>query len=261
MTPSLTIWDAHYDEYARLVFHLGNPEHRHHRGENQPAGVERLICHEGPWLDGIAPQVRRRSIIAPCVPPHALGQFKNKGFTKAFTKDEAQRRAWGDNAVTLPPVVSEWQYDKSVERPTVSLVHFYVERHPDGAKFTREAGCPNYGISQHSTPGDDIELLKTSRFLLHAKEMGYLCNAVIKAISARTPIIFTPGSWQYGYADYLTPGFDCLIVKTPQDAIAASEIPETEYQQMRQNMRETIRKIQATYPSVREAAVAMVKSL
>jgi hypothetical protein len=64
-------------------------------------------------------------------------------------------------------------------------------------------GVVNYGFPNNPTFSAE-SVINTSKYLFHAKEVGYLCNVVIKAINLGTPVIFTSKSYQYGYKDYIT---------------------------------------------------------
>jgi len=198
MLNKFTIWDWHGDEYNRLQFYINNVER--YIGEEFPIS-DKLIMPEGYWMYSVPAELRSNIIIYPCVKD--LNNIKDLGYKYALVKDSAQQLNWGiDNSVILPPVFNEFNEDKVFINDIITMVSDFNRRDPINYHLCQQYGIKNYGYPDNPTQFDNA-ILNSTRYLFHPKEIGYLCNVVIKAINVGTPIIFTSKSYEYGYKDYI----------------------------------------------------------
>jgi hypothetical protein len=241
LTPRM-IWDFHADEAKRMQFFTGIDTI--YQGEAIPEH-DLLIMPDVPQLYKI--QDKSKVIVYPCVKD--LSTFKILGYERYFTKDKAQSKQV-DNSVILPPVVDYIGYNKRPIREMVSLVHYYEKRDPKNYKRTIEAGATLFGHENNPT-WEDMEEIKNSKFVLHIKEVGYLCNVTLKAMCLTTPVIFSPESFEYGYQDYFRDGYNCIVTDDIEKALAISD---SDYNALRIGLHTTIREIQSTYTETKRKA-------
>ena len=247
----ITIWDLHYDEYKRLDFFIGHTTR--YKGDDCPVGPK-LIVSEGSRYK--VPSERIPNVILyPCVRDTA--DLVKQGFRYAFTKDEAQRQHFGNNSLTLPPIFPEITVNFARTIPACSMIHLLQQRDRKAAQFIRNLGIVNYGLPDN--PCNDIETLGKTKFLVHPKTIGYLCNAVIKAMSTSTPVIFTEESFKYGYQDYLTPDVSCIVVKNEQQARRALMMDDQKYRRMQEQIRASVQRVRNSYDQVRRDTAAFIE--
>lgn len=222
------IWDWHGDEYNRIKRYVGG---KRYIGDSEPIEYDELIAPDGHWLYRI--KNKEKVIVYPCV--KNVEHIKALGYKRAYTKDKAQTERWGEGAICLPPLmnISPKGYDKTMT--VTSIVQSYAERDPKGYSITTDYGVKIYGFPNNPT-WEPESIIEMSNFLFHAKEIGYLCNVVIKAISLGTPCIFTPESFTFGYSDYLTPNVDCFIVNNKQEFNDIVNMPPKQYLQVVSNI-------------------------
>jgi hypothetical protein len=242
------IWDFHGDEAKRMKFFTGINDV--YVGAYEPQ-CDLLVMPDVPQLHQI--QDRDKVIVYPCVAD--LTTFKQLGYKHYFAKDKAQA-AQVEGAVILPPVVEYIDYKKQPTTTMVSLVHHYYHRDPKNYQRTLAAGCKVYGYPDN--PIQDIPTIQDAKFVLHLKEIGYLCNVCIKAMSLTTPVIFSPESYKYGYQDYFKDGYNCIVTDDIDKAIA---MPDAEYNKLRANLYKTIEELVATYPRVQLEAAKYIERI
>jgi hypothetical protein len=194
----MIIWDWHGDEYNRVKFYL--PDFVRYIGETVPH-TDKLVTADGHWLHKIPKANRANVVVYPCVKD--VEHIKALGYKLAFCKDKEQSTKWGAGAIILPPDFDSFNEPKTIQRNVCSLVHNYELRDKKNYDLTVSYGVVNYGFPNNPTFSPE-SIINTSKYLFHAKEVGYLCNVVIKAINLGTPVIFTSKSYQYGYKDYIT---------------------------------------------------------
>lgn len=217
MLNKFTIWDWHGDEYNRLKFYINEAER--YIGEEFP-NCDKLIMPEGYWMYYIPVELRSNIIIYPCVKD--LDNIKNLGYKYALVKDKEQQLNWGINdSVILPPVFNDFNEEKIFINEIITMINYFNRRDPINYQLCQHYGIKNYGYPDNPTELDN-SILNSTRYLFHPKEIGYLCNVVIKAINVGTPIIFTSRSYEFGYKDYIKYP---LIADTKEqlDNILASE--------------------------------------
>lgn len=194
---NITIWDWHGDECARIKFYIGGEGYI---GENLP-DYERLTVSEGYWMESIPANLREEIIMFPCV--KTTQNIRDLGYKYAFAKDKAQQLEWGeDKSIILPPIFNDFNEPKVIKNDIITMVMDFQRRDLVNYELCKSYGIKNYGSPDNYTDNDNA-VLNSSRYLFHAKEIGYLCNVVIKAINVGTPIIFTSKSYEFGYKDYI----------------------------------------------------------
>jgi hypothetical protein len=231
----VVIWDWHADEYERINHYVKGDRYI---GETPPANYDLLIAPDGPWLNLI--QDKSNVIVYPCVKD--IDHIKALGYTRAFTKDKEQTDKWGEGAICLSPLMKAEPKGYTKDIMVSSIVHNFKERDPKGYAITKDYDVRNYGFPDNPTWSAE-SIIEMSRFILHAKHVGYLCNVVIKAISLGTPCIFTPESFAFGYKDYLTPNHDCFIVNTKEEFMNIVNMGEDRYSEVLKNLKETKEKL------------------
>jgi hypothetical protein len=242
------IWDFHGDEAKRMQFFTGIDNI--YVGEKIPE-CDLLIMPDVPQLYDI--KERTKVILYPCVSDFST--FKSLGYTNYFTKDKSQSLQVHSSLI-LPPVVDFLDYKKRPTTTMVSLVHYYQQRDPKNYKRTIEAGCYVYGYPDN--PIEDMPVIQDAKFVLHLKEVGYLCNVTLKAMSLTTPVIFSPESYKYGYQDYFKDGYNCIVTDDLDKALAISD---NEYNKLRMNLYKTIKHIQSSYSKVKEDVAKYIENV
>jgi hypothetical protein len=72
--------------------------------------------------------------------------------------------------------------------------------------------------------GKDIDILMKTRYCLHIKQGGHVCNAPIKALALGIPVIMDYKTYNLGqYAYYMQHGFNSLIIDNIENIISALE--------------------------------------
>lgn len=193
----MIIWDWHNDEYERIKFYTNGLRYV---GKNIPIHNQ-LIVPDGEWLNDIDKNSRERIIVYPCV--KNTEHIKELGYKYALVKDKAQQENWGiENSIVLPPIFNGFKEPKSFSNGVITIIHNFEDRDKKNYDLCKEYGITNYGFPENPTWSADA-ILNSTRYLFHPKEIGYLCNVVIKAINVGTPIIFTSKSYEFGYKDYI----------------------------------------------------------
>lgn len=249
----ITIWDLHHDEYKRLDFFIGNTTR--YRGPTCPE-TRKLVVSEGS-SGQIPPDQIPHTVLYPCIRnPNFLIA---KGYKYAFTKDEAQRKYFGDNGLTLPPVFQPIPPEQKRTMLACSMIHLLQQRDKPAYQFIKKLGIINYG--QPNNPCVDTEKLPTVKFLVHPKTIGYLCNAVIKATNCLTPVIFTEESYRFGYGDFLRPGVSCIVVKNEREARKAMQMSEASYKRMQEEIAASVERVRNSYDDIRLKTADFIKKV
>jgi len=243
------IWNFHGDLVERTQYFTGIADV--YTGTQPPKGYSVLITPENPALYTI--EDKTNVIVQPCI--RDVSEFKRLGYEYYFATDSAQA-AQVDSCVIIPPLVKYIDYKKQPTTTMVSLVHLYEQRDPTNYRRSIKAGCKVYGLPDN--PIQDIPTIQDAKFVLHLKEIGYLCNVCIKAMSLTTPVIFSPESYKYGYQDYFKDGYNCIVTDDIDKAIA---MPESEYNKLRANLYKTIEELVATYPRVQLEAAKYIERI
>jgi hypothetical protein len=243
------IWNFHGDLVERTKYFTGIADV--YTGTQPPKGYSVLITPENPALYTIGDKTN--VIVQPCI--RDVSEFKRLGYQYYFATDSAQA-AQVHSCVIIPPLVEYIDYKKQPTTTMVSLVHLYEQRDPKNYKRTIDAGCKVYGYPDN--PIEDIPTIKDAKFVLHLKEVGYLCNVTLKAMSLTTPVIFSPESYKYGYQDYFKDGYNCIVTDDIDKALAISD---TEYNKLRMNLYKTIKHIQSSYSKVKEDVAKYIENV
>jgi hypothetical protein len=242
----VVIWDWHADEFYRINHYVKGDRYI---GETPPNNYDLLIAPDGPWLNLI--RDKSKVIVYPCVKD--VDHIKALGYTRAYTKDKEQTYKWGEGAICLPPLMNAEPKGYNKDLLVSSIVHNFEERDAKGYAMTKAWGVKNYGFPDNPT-WEAESIIEMSRFILHAKHVGYLCNVVIKAISLGTPCIFTPESFTFGYKDYLTPDINCFIVSNKQQLDSVLNMSDYRYNEVLNNLKlakeEIIRKGGSNYGEI-----------
>ena len=100
--------------------------------------------------------------------------------------------------------------------------------------------APNVELYDFSTDqkGSDIEILMNTKYYLHIKYWGHVCNAPLKALALGVPVIMDDITYRLGgYSYYLQSGFNCIILQKPEEIINLinNNIYETLYKNLKTN--------------------------
>lgn len=235
----MIIWNWHNDEYERLHFFTGG---KNFVGDFPPYG-DLVAMPDGWWLNKI--DNKDKIILYPCVKD--TSQLTAMGFKYAFTKDSHHK--WNGESIVLPPVFKHHEA-KPKTQTACSVIHYYKERDRKNHDMIAPIGYPIYGFG-HEVNYDIDGTLAQTKFLIHFKEIGYLCNAVIKAMAHGTIPIMSAATFTYGYADYLTPGKTCIIAETKDQIQDAVNMPESKRKEMADNLLDKVEQIKSTYYEVK----------
>lgn len=231
----MIIWNWHNDEYERLHYFTGG----HNFIGDFPPLSDVIAMPDGWWLEKISD--KSKVIIYPCVKD--TSHISAMGFKYAFTKDTKQ--GWNGEAVVLPPVFKTVQQQKKTDA-ACSVIHYYAQREPKNFQKIAPLGYPIYGFGHEVNYDIDGTLAKT-KFLIHQKEIGYLCNAVIKAMNHGCIPIMNSATYTYGYEDYLTPNETCIIADSTEQILEAIHMSEQSREQMQHNLYNAVENIKDTY--------------
>ena len=241
----ITIVNAHGDELERVQFFLDSL-HSVHVGTLVPDG-DVIICPDIPMINTI--DDKSNWIIQPCV-MDAKG-MSNMGYKKAILKDTYQK--WGAESIILPPVFKDIPHSNTFQYEKVALVHHFYDRDPRGCIQTESIGAQVIGYGGEKVE-HDFNVLPYTKFLIHFKTIGYLCNAVIKAMNYNVPVIFLEKSYEYGYKDYLTKDFSCKVFETPEQAKDfIDNCTNEEYEALKKGIQSEKDKWRAKYPDIKKA--------
>jgi hypothetical protein len=249
----ITIWDLHHDEYKRLNFFIGNTIR--YVGETCPV-ADRLIVSEGSSNKVPADQIAK-TILYPCVKDTAF--LHKKGYRYAFTKDQAQGLSFGGTSLILPPLFEQMQTSEERTTPACSMIHLLEQRDKKALQFIRNLRLTNYGLPHN--PCRDVDVLAKTKFLVHPKTIGYLCNAVIKATSLQTPVIFTEESYKFGYQDYLKPDVSCIVVKNEHEANLAMQMSDKQYKRMQEEIAASVQRVRDSYDQIKAETAAFIQNV
>ena len=209
----IVYWDAHYDELERVNHYLKliGLECERHLDNKPPEEFDLLFVHEAHFAGAIPQHRRKDCIIVFCLHPIHINQYYQMGFTRAILKNSEHKKNWIGEGVVLPPLVKIYE-PAPVNDKLVSIIHFYRQRDEQGYHSAMNLGALVYGQGNDLGEANDHELFKEGmKALFHVKRCGYLCNAVIKAISYGVPIIMDRGTYDYGYQDILIPKYNMAV--------------------------------------------------
>lgn len=264
----IVIWNKHEDEAQRLRSYL-------EAGGYEVQEVCELACPslgsahcmfmcEGVCKDSTPPDVRKHTIIYLCGTYSAdqMGLWASQGFRAYLPKEQtAYDRCPGSLKAIVPPFIRN--PNEQITDGTGGICGMVVnldKRNPAQYHWALQAGITIYGTD---TPFmDDLQVLRHLRWLWHTKTIGYVCNAVIKALVSGVPVLTNPETVVCGYEKILKDGENCLIRRTPAELkSAALATSEEEWARMSRNCwasRELYCKIQ---PKSVEDLVALVEAV
>jgi hypothetical protein len=238
----IVCWDKHGDEFKRLYRYLEyiNIQLLNYQSEREPPPsdiADIFIVHEGHWIYNIPPDIRAKCILAPCIRlrQQDVSSFKNFGIKYAICKTANQAEIWGDGSVIVNTICKpEPIHNLSNRDKIVSLIHNWKER--DSESFALALQIKN--LQKYGEGADqlghirDIDILNESKFLVHIKKIGYVCNCVIKAISLGVPVITTPDTIYQGYEEILIHNQTALICNDIEEINFAINLSDDRYQQL-----------------------------
>lgn len=210
----IVYWDCHYDEFYRIKHYLNlvGLDCERHISNNPPTDFDLLFVHDGPFAGQIPHHRRKNCIIVFCLHPVHLNSYYHQGYTRAILKNSEHKKHWIGEGVVLPPLVKLYE-PAPVNDKLVSIIHFYKQRDEQGYYNALSLGALIYGQGNDLGEKDDSLIFKEGmKALVHIKRCGYLCNAVVKAISYGVPIIMDIGTYDFGYQDILVPGYNMAVL-------------------------------------------------
>lgn len=82
-----------------------------------------------------------------------------------------------------------------------------------------------FHVQYYGDPGNktdnDVEVIANSRYVLHLKYWGHVCNVVVKALALGVPVIMDKTTFTIGkYAAYVRHGENGLVFETTEDIIS-----------------------------------------
>ncbi len=90
----------------------------------------------------------------------------------------------------------------------ISLINNYAKRFPEDHAFASTITRHLYGTPD---PVNDVEKFKDTRWLLHIKTNGFVCNAVMKALACGVPVILDEMSWRNGFLTEIVGGLPSQV--------------------------------------------------
>ena len=270
MTIKVLHWDKHEDEFKRISKHLAiaGITSIQYISEEPPSAdmADIFFVHEGPWLNTIPQEIRQRCIIAPCIKLDGyVKMLKEQGFHHAVCKTNDQLKVWSNEDSIVVPSICDSQEPANLEnqKDIISLINGWKIR--DSNSFSLAKQIPNikmYGVGEDQLGYTrEIEVLKTAKFLIHIKNLGYICNAVIKAIAMGVPVITTESTIRYGYEELLIHNFNTIICKDINEIIEAINIPKDNYIKLRNNCLSMKEKLTVPNPEVSKKLIDMIHKI
>jgi len=245
----MIIWDWHIDEYERVNFFC--PGQRH-IGNDFPDMSQIIACPDVPQINRLD---RQRTIIYPCV--QDTSAITALGFKYAFTKDTTQK--WDGESIILPPVF-EPQKPQEKTQDAVTIIHYYSQRDYANYQITKNLNIPIYGLDDN--PCHDVHrMLAKTKFLVHFKHLGYLCNVVLKSMMNGTIPIMDKKSFELGYSDYLQADVSCIVVNDHDDMKKILTMSDATREDYIKAMNESMAKVMATYPEVKQKAKEFIDAV
>lgn len=240
----ITLWNTHNDAYKRISYFLG--DHIYYGGTTVP-NFKYLIVSEGPWLKDIPKEKFSKVLGFPCLKPSFFSQIRGLGFKNIIAQDSVQEEAWGKNeAVSIPVYIDKIYEPQKRTQLICSIVNEYEKRNYFCYQMNKRLKIPNYGTPDNYHP-NIIDLLSSTKFLFHPKNIGYLCNVVLQAMQTLTPVIFTEESYRHGYTDFLTRNENCIVLRNENHLKKVLEMDDLKYQKLQENIALSVKKIQSTY--------------
>lgn len=215
----IVYWDVHYDEFDRIKHYLNlvGLDCEKYLGNTAPTDFDLLFVHDGPFAGEIPHHRRKDCIIVFCLHPIHLNSYYYQGYSRAILKNSEHKKHWIGEGIVLPPLVKLYE-PALVNDKLVSIIHFYKQRDEQGYYQALSLGALVYGQGNDLGEKDDSLIFKEGmKALLHIKRCGYLCNAVVKAISHGVPIIMDRGTYDFGYQDILVPGYNMAVLGEEYD--------------------------------------------
>ena len=209
----IVYWDKHPDEYERVkhFLNLEGLDCERFIGDRPPTDFDLLFVHDGPFAGEIPHDRRKDCIIIFCVHPMHINSYFYAGYTRAILKNFEHKIHWLGDGVILPPLVKLYE-PAPINDKLVSIIHFYKQRDEQGYYQALSLGAMVYGQENELGERNDSELFEEGmKALVHIKRCGYLCNAVVKAISYGVPIIMDRGTYDFGYQDILIPSYNMAV--------------------------------------------------
>jgi hypothetical protein len=209
----IVYWDKHPDEFERVnhYLNLAGLECERFIGDNPPTEFDLLFVHDGPFAGQVPHDRRKDCIIIFCVHPIYINSYFYQGYKRAILKNQEHKKAWLGEGVILNPLIKVLE-PAPVNDKIVSIIHYYEQRDREGYYQALSLGGLVYGEQSPLGNANDHELFKEGmKALFHVKRCGYLCNAVIKAISYGVPIIMDRGTYDFGYQDILIPNYNMAV--------------------------------------------------
>lgn len=250
-------WDRHGDEYRRVSGQLApfDISVEKYVSATPPTAGDVFFVHETDWFSNLSPFVRSRTILS--LTQRIDGKWRQYGVRHAIFKHNNHATEWGEGGFCVPPLCGAQVSDGGSD--IVSLINDWKVRDATSFQFAAQIpGLKMYG----SGPGQlgwaqDFEVLRKSRFLVHVKHLGYLCNAVVKAIVMGVPVLTDPETLNYGYDDLLIPGQTCVVSPDIEILKLAARMQDDEYRVLRDNCLALRSRLTAPDPLVRDLVTFM----
>lgn len=183
-----------------------------------------MILFDGDWMDSVPAQKRSRCIVLLTHgnAPHMARRVR-EGFKAAIVKEELVFSKWPtDLKAIVPPYIGPRPPRTWGTGGIAGLIRELDRHSPDAVRWAREAQVPIHGSTAPDV--NDHELLTTLRWLWHVKELGYICNAVVKALTHGVPILTDQRTIDAGgYGDMLKDGVNCYVRNKPLSLLEAAK--------------------------------------
>jgi hypothetical protein len=233
------IWHNHVDDTPRMQAYLlacgFEVEVVYNKICPPLAKGEVMFLLDGPWVDTIPEHLRSQCVFSLTHLYEGHMAFRVKqGFKACIAREPIGLKMWPHELkAIMPPYVACPDYDRTAGvGEIVGMVHDQDKRDPEGYAWAKKAGILVLGTE--SPTWDALDVFRTLRWLWHVKTVGYICNAVVKALVCGVPILMNQRTFDLGgYDSFLIPDMHVLIRDTPEELKeAALHLPSEKWEEM-----------------------------
>lgn len=215
------IWNKHFDCLHRMIPYLTAAGYEYESVESPTPPVlkegEVMIVYDGWWLPQVPQEIRSRCLLLLTYNSEGHNNRRiSEGFRACIAKEETVYEKWHTPfRVIVPPHIGLPKPSRTTGVGGIEgLIRDQNQYDPSQYDLTKVAGIKINGTL--SPLVNDRALLKDLRWLWHTKSVGYICNAVVKALAYGVPILTNSVTIKNGgYELMLKDGVNCVVRENP----------------------------------------------